>query len=87
MIPLHLKTASATIFEQLDGLFLAGGEDIALHQSRQSTQMLDNQPIFDRDATELTLTRWALAAGLPILGICRGMQLINVACGGRSIMT
>jgi putative glutamine amidotransferase len=36
----------------------------------------------DRDWTELTLIRWALADRKPILGVCRGIQAINVACGG-----
>ena len=35
-----------------------------------------------RDATELTLARWALAADLPLFGVCRGIQLLNVAAGG-----
>ncbi len=83
LIPLHLDSEGLhTIFERLDGLFLAGGEDIAPQAVQATDQTSGTHPLFDRDETELTLTRWALAAQLPILGICRGMQLINVASGG-----
>ena len=83
LIPLHLDADGlATIFEQLDGLFLAGGEDIAPKQYDHSTEATKPSNNFDRDTTELMLARRALAEGLPILGVCRGMQLLNVASGG-----
>ena len=93
LIPLDLdEDGLETIFEQLDGLFLAGGEDIAQEKYTQVAKapmrpdVLGSDSVdsdsFDRDTTELLLTRRALAARIPILGICRGMQLINVATGG-----
>jgi putative glutamine amidotransferase len=67
---------------RLDGLILAGGPDI--EPSRYGATALESTgaPRVDRDATELGLAGTALAAGLPVLGICRGMQLLNVARGG-----
>ena len=40
-----------------------------------------------RDRIELLMARWALAEGLPILAICRGIQVLNVAAGGRCTRT
>lgn len=83
LIPLNLDQQSLRhLFGQLDGLLLAGGEDIAPQQYNNSAPAIDDSLQLDRDATELLLTQWALACDMPILGICRGMQLINVALGG-----
>jgi putative glutamine amidotransferase len=67
---------------RLDGLILAGGPDI--EPSRYGATALESTgaPRVDRDSTELGLVTTALAAGLPVLAICRGMQLMNVARGG-----
>jgi putative glutamine amidotransferase len=67
---------------RLDGLILAGGPDI--EPSRYGADPLESTgvPRVDRDQAELSLIRSALAAGLPVLGICRGLQLLNVARGG-----
>ena len=51
------------------------------------TVLVDGTPVLAcltlaRDAVELLMTRWALADGKPFFGICRGMQILNVACGG-----
>jgi putative glutamine amidotransferase len=71
----------------LDGLVLPGGSanvDPELYGARDT----DDDPSKrdpDRDATTLPLIRAALRAGVPILGICRGMQEMNVALGGTLI--
>lgn len=82
-IPLELSDESLqTIFSHLDGLLLAGGVDIDPNEYGEELEDFcgDIEPA--RDATELTLTRWALNGDKPILGICRGIQLLNVAAGG-----
>lgn len=70
------------LFERLDGLLLAGGGDM-------SPQLYGEDPIPQigmvdplRDQVEMPLARWAVEEGKPILGICRGVQVINVALGG-----
>ncbi len=72
----------ATTVEGLDGLLLAGGPDIdpALYGAPRDprTEGADH----DRDALEYILLRQALDGGLPVLAICRGMQLLNAFLGG-----
>lgn len=65
----------------LDGLVLTGGADIV--PGRYGSEP-DGNGIYEpeRDAQELVLFEAALAAAVPTLGICRGLQLINVAAGG-----
>lgn len=69
----------------LDGLLLTGGDDVdpaAYGEPRHPTTH-DAEP--GRDAFELTLTRGALDADVPILAICRGTQVLNVAAGGTLV--
>jgi putative glutamine amidotransferase len=68
--------------ELVDGLILAGGADIdpASYGQQAHPETVDTVPA--RDAFEIALARAAIEQDLPLLGICRGMQLINVACGG-----
>jgi len=70
------------IVEKLDGLMLVGGADIdpAVYRAERHPETVDTVP--DRDRFEVALVRAALGAEVPVLGICRGMQLINVALGG-----
>jgi putative glutamine amidotransferase len=84
MVPLLVGNEAAlrTIYERLDGVFLAGGVDIDPSSYKEDKLDVCGRTDPDRDAVELMLTRWALAEGKPVLGVCRGMQVINVACGG-----
>ncbi|HEX4483579.1 MAG TPA: gamma-glutamyl-gamma-aminobutyrate hydrolase family protein [Solirubrobacteraceae bacterium] len=68
--------------ELLDGLLLAGGADIDPASYGQPPHVETQDAVPERDAFEIALTRAAIERDLPVLGICRGMQLINVALGG-----
>lgn len=82
-IPLNLdKNQLWILFNQLDGLFLSGGSDISPELYGGKTTIAQVQYDYERDQTELTLTKWALEFNLPVFGVCRGMQMINVAAGG-----
>lgn len=72
----------AQVLDLIDGLVLAGGADIdpAAYGAERHAETVATVP--DRDAFELALVRAALVRDLPLLGICRGMQLINIARGG-----
>jgi putative glutamine amidotransferase len=70
------------IYERCDGVFLAGGVDVDPSSYYEDKLDVCGRTDEDRDAVELLFTRWAIADGKPVLGVCRGMQIINVACGG-----
>ncbi len=70
------------IYEQLDGVFLAGGVDMNPSTYGETLTSLCGRTDPDRDAVELLLTRWAMEDHKPILGVCRGIQVMNVAAGG-----
>ena len=75
----------AEVVADLDGLVLTGGEDVAPATYGRAPLRPEwaGQP--RRDAYELALLRAALDAGVPVLGICRGHQLLNVALGGTLV--
>jgi putative glutamine amidotransferase len=75
------RTARA-VLSGVDGLLLAGGADIDPARYGAVRGPHTDTPRTDRDEWELTLAAEARRRELPILGICRGMQLLNVALGG-----
>jgi anthranilate synthase component 2/putative glutamine amidotransferase len=82
--PVLLPTGATSpdVIARLDGLVLSGGADVepARYGADAHSAVTVTRP--DRDASELLLLTAALEAGLPVLAICRGMQLLNVALGG-----
>lgn len=83
MIPLlDDEVALRAMYEQLDGLFLAGGVDLDPPSYGEEPHEWCGRTDPPRDRVELLMARWALEEGKPIFGVCRGMQVINVAAGG-----
>ncbi|WP_082949729.1 gamma-glutamyl-gamma-aminobutyrate hydrolase family protein [Mycobacterium sp. ACS4331] len=72
----------ARVLDGLDGLVLTGGRDVDPATYGQVRHTRTDEPARDRDAWEFALLRGALARRLPVLGICRGAQVLNVALGG-----
>ena len=70
------------IYSLLDGLLLPGGEDVAPKRYGEEPHPKLGDVDEERDELELALATRALEDGLPILGICRGIQLLAVAAGG-----
>ncbi|MEO3975316.1 gamma-glutamyl-gamma-aminobutyrate hydrolase family protein [Streptomyces sp. CAU 1734] len=86
MLPPDPDSGSAReVVARLDGLVIAGGADVEPERYGSSPGPRTGPPARERDAWELALIHAALADGTPLLGICRGMQLLNVALGGTLI--
>jgi putative glutamine amidotransferase len=80
--PLMGPSYAARALDGADGLILTGGEDVDPAWYHTELSPLTNPPDRQRDLFELALFAAARQRELPILGICRGIQLINVALGG-----
>jgi len=75
--------ACASVIDLLDGVLLAGGRDVNPERyGRRVDPGAGVRPDDERDAFEIALLEGALERGIPVLGICRGAQVINVAAGG-----
>ena len=81
----HGEEAAAAVVDALDALVLAGGGDIDPARYGQAAHAATAGVDPGRDASEMALLQAALAADLPVLAICRGMQLLNVHLGGTLI--
>jgi putative glutamine amidotransferase len=85
MLPPDAPEHAASVVARLDGLVIAGGPDVEPGRYGAERDPRTGPPARERDAWELALVEAALAAGVPLLGICRGMQLLNVALGGTLV--
>ena len=85
MVKTRRRLPILDLVEQLDGLVLQGGADISprFYGAKPWTEHCDCDPI--RDEYELELLRGFVEAGKPVLGICRGAQMLNVYFGGTLI--
>ncbi|MCA9935381.1 MAG: gamma-glutamyl-gamma-aminobutyrate hydrolase family protein [Ardenticatenaceae bacterium] len=84
LIPLGLTEEELqTIFTQIDGLLLPGGGDVEpAHYQGQNDHETIGGVDTDRDRIEFELARWSVAQEKPVLAVCRGLQVFNVALGG-----
>lgn len=71
------------MYGKIDGLLLAGGVDIDPSYFGEAPHPKLGKVDAQRDWMELLVTPWALSEGMPILGICRGIQVLSVAAGGN----
>ncbi|WAZ20559.1 gamma-glutamyl-gamma-aminobutyrate hydrolase family protein [Streptomyces cinnabarinus] len=85
MLPPDDPEHAAAAVARLDGLVVAGGPDVEPVRYGAERELRTGPPARERDAWELALIEAALAVRLPLLGICRGMQLLNVALGGTLV--
>jgi putative glutamine amidotransferase len=70
------------VLDSLDGLLITGGNDVNPAAYGQEPHPSNDKPAPERDEWEFMLLRGALKRQLPVLGICRGAQVLNVALGG-----
>jgi putative glutamine amidotransferase len=73
------------LLDRIDGLMLAGGADVdpGSYGAQPHPELGPTWP--ERDRFEIALVRRALERGMPVLGVCRGMQILNVALGGTLV--
>ena len=82
--PLPIVPGFVVDFEQIDALVLSGGGDINPKHYGEAINGTREHEILDmRDDTEFQLLKQAVEAHIPIMGICRGMQMINIYFGGN----
>ncbi|MCX4802639.1 gamma-glutamyl-gamma-aminobutyrate hydrolase family protein [Streptomyces sp. NBC_01214] len=85
LLPPDEPGSAAEVLSRVDGLVVAGGPDLDPVHYGAARDSRTGAPATVRDHWELALIAAALDADLPLLGICRGMQALNVALGGTLI--
>jgi gamma-glutamyl-gamma-aminobutyrate hydrolase PuuD len=76
---------AAVVVDRLDAVVLAGGPDVGPDRYGAAPHPRTGQPRPERDAAELAVVHRALQRGIPVLGVCRGAQVLNVALGGTLV--
>src|SRR5688572_24185918 len=74
--------ALRAIYDTLDGIFLAGGVDVDPATYHEPREALCGRTDLARDGVEIRFAQWARDNRKPLLGVCRGLQIMNVAAGG-----
>ncbi|MBT2481716.1 gamma-glutamyl-gamma-aminobutyrate hydrolase family protein [Streptomyces sp. ISL-94] len=85
LLPPDEPGAAAEVLSRVDGLVVAGGPDVDPVRYGAARDSRTGAPATVRDEWELALIAAALDSSMPVLGICRGMQALNVALGGTLI--
>ena len=82
LTPQHAPEARAALWARASGLLLTGGGDIDPARFDEAPHATSADVSAARDDLEIDLARRALAEGVPLLAVCRGIQVLNVALGG-----
>jgi putative glutamine amidotransferase len=82
LLPHHHPDDAARVLEGFDGLVMVGGDDIDPRRYGQENTGLSTGVRESADASDLAFARAAVELGVPMFGICRGFQILNVAMGG-----
>lgn len=86
-LPVVIPPSGGTsdLLDRVDGLVFSGGSDIDPALYGQAPEPETGPVVRHRDDSELELLRAALERDVPVLGVCRGMQLLNIAVGGTLV--
>ena len=84
-IPVAIPNNAVWLLNKVDGLVVTGGEDVDPARYGQDPLNETVHINFPRDTSDFAIVDKAIEMGMPILGVCRGMQLLNVACGGSLV--
>jgi putative glutamine amidotransferase len=85
ILPFLNKEMAIEMLSICDGIILSGGEDVDPQFYGQDPHLHLGTTIAERDRTEIAIVHYALENDIPLLAICRGVQILNVALGGTLI--